>query len=326
MTLRMDARIETWELTKCFRIASGEITRTDLVVVTLEDDGVVGRGEGSPFFVYNQTAAGELAAIESVRQAIEHGVGREALGSLLPPGPARNAIDCALWDIEAKRTGGIWSLLDLPAPSFLDALMTIGLDEPAAMAREAERLSEFPELKIKLNADRIMERMNAIRAAAPRATLVIDANEGWTGDLLREVAPALADLGVEMIEQPVPRGHDETLAGFQSPIKLCVDESLHTCADLDRVQAYYDVINIKLDKTGGLTEALKLAELGQDRGLELMVGNMMGTSLSMAPSYVIGSLCAYRDLDGPAHYVADRDNGMPFEHGRSHLFTPALWG
>lgn len=326
MTLRMDARIETWELTKCFRIASGEITRTDLVVVTLEDDGVVGRGEGSPFFVYNQTAAAELAAIESVREAVERGVSREALGSLLPPGPARNAIDCALWDIEAKRAGTIWSLLDLPAPDYLDALMTIGLDEPAAMARDAERLSDFPELKIKLNADRIMERMSAIRAAAPRARLVIDANEGWTGGLLREVAPALADLGVEMIEQPVPRGHDETLAGFQSPIKLCVDESLHTCADLDRVQAYYDVINIKLDKTGGLTEALKLAELGQDRGLELMVGNMMGTSLSMAPSYVIGSLCAYRDLDGPAHYVADRANGMPFEHGRSHLFTPALWG
>ena len=326
MTLRMDARIETWELTKCFRIASGEITKTDLVVVTLEDDGVTGRGEGSPFFVYSQTAAGELAAIESVRGAVERGVSREELESLLPPGPARNAIDCALWDIEAKRNGTIWSLLDLPAPAFLDALMTIGLDEPAAMAREAERLSDFPELKIKLNADRIMERMGAIRTAAPRAKLVIDANEGWTGDLLREVAPALADLGVEMIEQPVPRGHDETLAGFQSPIKLCVDESLHTCADLDRVAPFYKVINIKLDKTGGLTEALKLAELGQDRGLELMVGNMMGTSLSMAPSYVIGSLCTYRDLDGPAHYFADRDHGMPFEHGRSHLFTPALWG
>ena len=326
MTLRMDARIETWELTKCFRIASGAITRTDLVVVTLDDDGVAGRGECSPFFVYNQTAAGELAAIERVRDDIERGVTRAELATLMPPGPARNAIDCALWDIEAKRAGSIWSLLDLPAPASLEALMTIGIDEPQVMAREAERLSAFPSLKIKLNADRILERMNAIRAAAPRARLVIDANEGWTGDLLREVAPALADLGVEMIEQPVPRGQDASLAAIQSPIKLCADESLHTCADLDRVAAYYDVINIKLDKTGGLTEALNLVAMGLDRGKELMVGNMMGTSLSMAPAYVIGSLCSYRDLDGPAHYIADRPHGMPFENGCSHLFTPALWG
>lgn len=326
MPLELSVNLEVWPLTEPFRIASGVFSQSDLIVVSVTDGVHVGRGEGAPSFVFNQDPVAEVAYIEENRSALERASSPADVQEILRAGPARNAVDCAFWDLEAKRHGSIWSVLKLTPPPYLDAFMTIGIDEPSAMARQAERLSSYPLLKIKLNADRVVEKMSAIRSVAPNSRMIVDVNEGWTLDHLREYAPHLADYGVEMIEQPMPRNADGALSDYVSPIPLCADESIRTRAELDRVADLYQMINIKLDKAGGLTEGLALAHAARARGMDVMIGNMLGTSLSLAPAFIVGMFSKYCDLDGAMYYPKDRAHGTPFKDGRAHCFVPALWG
>jgi len=319
---------ERWPLKEPFRFTGHRVDVLDTICVKLERDGISGHGECVPPVVFNVTADAVIAAIESVRRDIEAGIDQQALQSLLPRGAARNAVDCALWDLEAKASGRtIWDLAGIDAVQSLEIDLSLGLDSPAAMADAARAAAQtWRVLKIKLDGEQIAERIAAIRAAAPDVSLLVDANMAWDISTLRAVAGDLGDLGVAMIEQPLPAGADSDLAGFVSPVPLFADESCHDRADLDTVAGRYSGINIKLDKAGGLTEALALAQAAQGRGLDLMVGCMAGTSLSMAPGFVIGALCQWRDLDGPQLLRDDRRPGMVYRDGTLRAFDPALWG
>ena len=266
-----------------------------------------------------------LAQAESVRADLEQGADREDLRLLLPPGGARNAIDCALWDLEAKLSGkSVWELTHiLPHPT--STLMTVGIGTPEKMASDA-RLLKVRTIKVKLDDELPVERMAAIRQARPDAELVIDVNGGWTFSQLVELAPRMKELGVAMIEQPLPRGHDEALEGYEPPLVLCADESCLNLSEFEQAARRYQMINIKLDKTGGLTEALELAALAASRGIQLMVGNMMGTSLAMAPAFVIAQLCRYVDLDGALFIDGDREHPMRLTDGFLAAPSAALWG
>ena len=259
------------------------------------------------------------------QRQIEDGVNREQLCELLPAGGARNAIDCALWDLEAKLTGkSIWELTGIE-PHTIQSVLTVGIDSPEAMAENAAHL-ESSKLKVKLSNELPMERISAVRAARPDADIIVDVNQGWSFQELAELAPKFADLGIAMIEQPLRRGADDILASYEPPIMLCADESCLDTSEFHQAARRYQMINIKLDKTGGLTEALKLAALAKQRGIELMVGNMMGTSLAMAPGYVIAQLCRFVDLDGPCFLKHDRDHAISYDNGILSEPTPALWG
>ena len=267
------------------------------------------------------------AEILAAAHDVETGASRDDLLSLLPPGGARNAIDCALWDLECqlqKKT--IWELTKIK-PGSISTVMTIGIGEtPEAMAAAALRYAEYPVLKVKLDDKLPVERITAIRTARPDATILIDANQGFTFDLLQEVAPEFAALNVSMLEQPLARGADENLAGFDAPVPLCADESCMHLGELDEAASRYQMINIKLDKTGGLTEALNLAARAQELGLSLMVGNMFGSSLAMAPSLVIAQLCQFVDLDGPLLLRHDRPNGLRYENDMVTTPGNGIWG
>ncbi|MDX1380628.1 MAG: dipeptide epimerase, partial [Xanthomonadales bacterium] len=284
-----------------------------------------GHGEGTGIYYFAETGESMLAQAESVRRELERGADRQALRKLLPAGGARNAIDCALWDLEAKLSGkSIWELTGI-TPTKVVTFETVGIGSLDEMADSARRL-DSPRIKIKLDGDDPLERVRAVREARPDALIVVDVNQGWTYKQLQEMAPRLRDLGVAMIEQPLPRGGDEELEGFRSPVPLCADESCIDTTEFPQAARRYRMINIKLDKTGGLTEALDLADLAQEHGLELMVGNMMGTSLAMAPGYVVAQLCTYADLDGALYLTRDREHAMRYEHGVVTPPTPALWG
>jgi L-alanine-DL-glutamate epimerase-like enolase superfamily enzyme len=246
---------------------------------------------------------------------------------LLPAGGARNAIDCALWDLKAKQSGKtVWELTGID-PKPVTTVFTIGLEEtPEAMAQKAAAAAEYPVLKIKLNSDKPLERLVAIRKARPDAELVVDVNQGWNFELLQDVLPRCVDLDLRMIEQPLPRGADEVLDNFESPIMLAADESCLDTGELDAAAERYGMINIKLDKTGGLTEALRLAKAARRKGCMLMVGNMMGTSLSMAPSFVIAQLCDFVDIDGPLLLKYDYPLGMVYKSGVVEIFSSTFWG
>ncbi|HQR49190.1 MAG TPA: enolase C-terminal domain-like protein, partial [Steroidobacteraceae bacterium] len=250
-----------------------------------------------------------------------------AAQSLLPPGGARNALDCALWDLEAKSSGRtIWQLTGVE-PREVETVYTISIEStPALMAEHAASAQDCPLLKVKLDGQQPIERMTAIRRTRPDARLVVDANQGWTFDQLQKVAPAFAELGVLMIEQPLPRGGDAALEGYRSPVPLCADESCLHAAELDLAARRYQMINIKLDKTGGLTHALELARAARARGLGLMVGSMGGTSLAMAPSFVLGCLTDFADIDGPLLLKRDRLPGMRYSAGKVSVFGPEVWG
>jgi len=287
----------------------------------------VGRGEAEGVFYLDDSAEKMFQQVHDIRSEIHNGVSRDDLQRLLPPGGARNALDCAMWDLECKITGqSIWQLTGI-APRPVTTVFTIGLEStPAAMADKARAAANAPVLKIKLDADRPYEKLAAIREARPDAVLVVDANQGWDFDLLKEVAPKCAGLDLAMIEQPLPRGADDRLEGFKSPVTLAADEScLHT-GELDTAARRYDMINIKLDKTGGLTEALKLARSAREMGCELMVGNMTGTSLAMAPAFVVAQLCDFVDIDGPLLLKYDRPNGLTYDNGIVQIFDRSLWG
>jgi L-alanine-DL-glutamate epimerase-like enolase superfamily enzyme len=296
-------------------------------VVQLAEDNCVGRGEAQGVFYLDESADSIFAQVHGVAAEISEGISREELQDLLPAGGARNAIDCAMWDLECKKSGkSIWELTGIE-PKPVTTAFTLGLEVTAeAMATKAAAAADAPVLKIKLDGHQPYEKLAAIRAARPDAILVVDANQGWDFELLKEVIPKCVSLDLGMIEQPLPRGGDDSLEGFESPIILAADEScLHT-VELEAAARRYDMINIKLDKTGGLTEALKLAYAAKEKGCKLMVGNMGGTSLSMAPSFVIAQLCDFIDIDGPLVHKYDHPQGLVYNNGVVNVFDSGLWG
>jgi L-alanine-DL-glutamate epimerase-like enolase superfamily enzyme len=272
-----------------------------------------------------ETGKTMLAQAQSVKAALERGAGREELRRLLPAGGARNAIDCALWDLEAKTTGkSIWQLTGIK-PGSTTSVNTIGIGTPEEMAKAARSL-DTAKIKVKLDGESPLERISAVRAARPDAEIVVDVNQGWTFEQLVELAPKFKELGVAMIEQPLPRGADEALEGYDPPLPLCADESCLNISEFEQAARRYQMINIKLDKTGGLTEALDLAHMAQARGIGLMVGNMLGTSLAMAPGFVIAQLCRFVDLDGALFLKKDRQHPMSYAGGVVSPPSSELWG
>jgi L-alanine-DL-glutamate epimerase-like enolase superfamily enzyme len=325
--MKLSAHVESWPTARPFRIAGREWLTFDSVVVELEQDGIVGRGEGLGVFYLGDHVPDMLAAIEEVAPSIEAGIDRLGLEALLPPGGARNVLDLALWDLEAKTTGrSIWSLTGI-TPKPLQTVYTISLDpQPADMAAHAASAASHGLLKVKLGADRPLERIEAIRRARPDVRLVVDANQAWSFEQLQAVAPGFAELGVEMIEQPLARGADACLSDYRSPVPLGADESCLHLGELDAVASRYQMINIKLDKTGGLTHALKLALAARERGLGLMVGCMGGSSLSIAPAFVLGCLVDLVDIDGPLLLRRDRLPGIRYERGWVTPPPASVWG
>ena len=316
---------EPWELKLPFKITGHVFVAPELLHVSISEGDSIGNGEGAGVYYLGETGESMVADVESVRAAVEQGAGRKELLSLLPAGGARNAIDCALWDLEAKRSGkSIWELTGIrPGPT--QTVYTVGIDTPQEMARRARSL-ESSIIKVKLDGDSPLQRITAVRAARADAEIVVDVNQGWSFEQLVELAPRFRDLGIAMIEQPLPRGGDGELEQFDSPITLCADESCLDTSEFDQASRRYQMINIKLDKTGGLTEALELARLAQARGIGLMVGNMVGTSLAMAPGYVIAQLCRFVDLDGALFLKRDREHPMTYSNGSVSPPTAELWG
>jgi L-alanine-DL-glutamate epimerase-like enolase superfamily enzyme len=317
---------ESWPLAAPFRFAGHTIASSNVVVATLTDGAAVGQGEATGVIYLGETPDSLCAQIAAVVDRLEAGLDRGDLNALLPPGGARNAIDCALWDLECKRTGkSIWDLLGL-MPKPVLTCNTVGLDPiPAARARAAA-LTNYPLLKVKVDRDDPVGRVAAVRQARPDARLIIDANGSWDMTTLAKVAGPLQALGVEMIEQPLPAGADADLADFTSPLPLCADESCLIAADVPALAGRYSLVNIKLDKCGGLTEALNIAQAARAAGLDTMVGNMIGTSLSMAPNLVIAQTCLYADLDGPLALVRDRAFGLDYRGGEVSGLQRRLWG
>jgi L-Ala-D/L-Glu epimerase len=325
--MNLSVRIERWPLERAFTISRG--AKTEAVVVVAElDDGDRGRGEAVPYARYGETPEGVVAAIEALRPALWEGLDRAALQAMLPPGAARNALDCALWDLEAKRTGRrAYQLAALPPPKPLVTAYTISLADPEAMARAATAASARPLLKVKLGgAGNDVERIAAVRRAAPKAELIVDANEGWSEDNLESNLAACAGAGVTLVEQPLPQGRDGRLAQIARRIAVCADESIHDRASLDALAGKYDAINIKLDKAGGLTEALALAAEAERRGFAVMVGCMVATSLALAPATLVAQRARIVDLDGPLLLAKDRPHGLRFEGSVAHPPEPVLWG
>jgi len=324
-TRKMTFSAETWELRNPFTITGRTFTNVDLLYVSISENGRTGRGEGAGVYYLDENRTSMLAAVASAQPAIESGADRRQLRELLPPGGARNAIDCALWDLEAKQKNTtIWELTGIE-PSLTRSALTIGIGTPEKMAETARAL-DTSLIKVKLDAEIPLERISAVRAARPDGEIIVDVNQGWTFEQLAALAPKFEQLGIAMIEQPLSRGGDEALEGFVSPIPLCADESCRCVGEFEQAARRYQVINIKLDKAGGLTEALELARLVQARGMDLMVGNMMGTSLAMAPGFVVAQLCRFVDLDGALFLKKDRPNPMTYKHGVVSVPRAELWG
>jgi L-alanine-DL-glutamate epimerase-like enolase superfamily enzyme len=310
-----------------FVITGYTFTHLDAVWVTLEHDGAIGRGEGVGMYYLGENPGTMSQELESVRDAVESDATRLDIQRLLPRGGARNALDCAYWDLECKTAGQtIWQVLDI-APLSLVTVATVGMGTPDEMAEKARAFAAYPQLKVKLDRHQPIERLAAIRAARPEATLVIDVNQGWSMVELETYTPELANLGVAMIEQPLLRGSDSELEGYRSPIPLGADESCLDLSEYEEAASRYDVINIKLDKCGGLTEAMAITQRARAEGKDLMVGNMTGTSLSMAPSHVIGQFCRFVDIDGPLLLAKDIAGGLAYsEGGWVEPPSPPLWG
>jgi L-alanine-DL-glutamate epimerase-like enolase superfamily enzyme len=294
--------------------------------VTVTDGRRSGRGEAVPIKRYSQSVASVLAQIESIKG--ERNLDRHRLQELLPAAAARNALDCALWDLEAKISGKhVWELANVPMVPEVETSFTISLDTPALMATAAKASAATPILKLKLGGDDVdLARVEAVREAAPAARLLIDANESWSPPHYQKIILALKRLGVELIEQPFAADADEVLETLEHPIPICADESCHTSADLARLRDRYEVVNVKLDKTGGLTEALVLSERARESGFKLLIGCMVGTSLSMAPARILASTADYVDLDGPLLLARDRDHGLAYQHGKIGIPSRGLWG
>ena len=327
MSRRLSVAEERWPIRGSFTISRGSKTEAHVIVATIEEDGVVGRGEAVPYARYGDSVEQAMASVVSISPDIAEGLDRNGLVDRLPAGAARNAVDCALWDLEAKKAGkSAAELAGVTLPDSMVTAYTLGLGAPDAMAEAARQAADRPLLKLKLGGGDDLTRVAAVRAAAPQSRLVVDANEAWSVDNVRDWGPDLAALGVEMIEQPVPSDADDGLAGISSPVALCADESCHGIDSLDRLLGKYQMINIKLDKAGGLTEALRLRAAAEARGLGIMVGCMLATSLAMAPAMLVAATAKVVDLDGPLLLAEDRQPGLRFDGARILPPPSALWG
>jgi L-alanine-DL-glutamate epimerase-like enolase superfamily enzyme len=314
---------ERFALAEVFTIARGSRTHADVLRVVVERDGFTGQGECVPYARYGESLASVRAQIEGLGV----GVTRAALQGVLPAGAARNAVDCALWDLAAKRAGKrVWELAGLAAPGPMVTAFTLSLDSPANMEAAARRHAHRPLLKSKLGTPDDMARLEAVRRGAPDATIIVDANEGWTADVYADLAPHLLRLGVAMVEQPLPAGADDMLGEIARPLPVCADESCHDRDSLPHLRGKYDMVNIKLDKTGGLTEALALRDAARAEGYKVMVGCMVGTSLAMAPAVLVAQGAEVVDLDGPLLLAQDRDTPLHYDDKGVHPPLPALWG
>jgi L-alanine-DL-glutamate epimerase-like enolase superfamily enzyme len=323
----LHAQHDRYALTHPFRIARGVKTAADVVTVTLREGDSVGRGEGVPYPRYGESVESALAAIEGVRPVVEAGAGREELLAMLPAGAARNAIDCALWDLEARLSGrDVAAVLGTRPLSRMASALTIVIDAPEAMAEAAARVADAPLLKVKVDAEDPAAQIRAVRRAAPNCSLIVDPNESWDRVLLEAIQPVLVEAAVALLEQPVPAGADEWLEGFEPAVPICADESFHTAADLGAVARRYQAVNVKLDKTGGLTAAVEAARAARSQGLKLMTGCMVSSSLSIAPALHIAGLSDFVDLDGPLWLAEDRQGGVRDEGGMLLPPEAGFWG
>ncbi len=314
---------DVFKLAQVFTISRGSRTEAKVLTVKVEKDGVTGWGECVPYARYNETLESVTAEIESLPVDFT----RDELQGLLPAGAARNAVDCALWDLEAKQVGKrVWELAGLPTPQPEITAYTLSLDTPEKMQAQAAENAHRPLLKIKLGTADDMPRLEAVRAGAPDAQIIVDANEGWSAEVYADLAPHLVRLGVQLVEQPLPAGEDAALIGMERPVPVCADESCHDRASLPGLNGKYDVVNIKLDKTGGLTEALKLREEALALGYDVMVGCMVGSSLAMAPATIVAQGVSVTDLDGPLLLAEDRNQPLVFDDAGVHPPVAALWG
>jgi len=324
--LSIEAKEEIWPLKQPFRISRGSRTEAQVVVVRVSDRKYVSRGEGVPLARYDQSVASVLAQIESIQG--EKNLNRQTLQHLLPAGTARNALDCALWDLKAKTSGKrVWELANIPIAPEVETSFTISLDTPEKMETAAKANAMLPILKLKLGGDDLdLARVQAVRDTAPAARLLVDANESWSPEHYQKIVPALKKLGVELIEQPFPSHADEVLETLDHPIPVCADESCHTTADLSRLTNRYDAVNVKLDKTGGLTEALRLCKRARPGGFKLLIGCMVCTSLGIAPARPLASFASWIDLDGPLLLGRDRDHPVLYGNGTIGIPPRELWG
>jgi len=314
---------DTFRLAQVFTIARGSRTEARVLTVRITRAGITGWGECVPYARYGET----LESVTALINALDPAITREALQSALPAGAARNAVDCALWDHAAKLAGKrVWQLANLPEPHPMITAYTLSLDTPENMRLAAAKNAHRPILKIKLGTPDDMPRLAAVRAGAPRTTIIVDANEGWSADIYADLAPHLVRMGVALVEQPLPANADDMLREIARPLPVCADESCHDRHSLAALKGKYDMINIKLDKTGGLTEALKLKTEALTEGYALMVGCMVGSSLAMAPATLLAQGAAYTDLDGPLLLAEDRENPLAFDDQGVHPPTRDLWG
>ncbi|MGR5339868.1 N-acetyl-D-Glu racemase DgcA [Vibrio astriarenae] len=316
----------SWPIRGSFTISRGSKTQADTVVVELESEGFVGRGECVPYARYGESVESVEAVLTELIPKLESGMSRDALQKVLPSAAVRNAIDCAMWDLECKLKGcSVWQLLDI-TPEPVETAFTISIDSPKAMEKAASQNAFRPLLKIKLGGEDDIERLKAVRKGAPESKIIIDANEAWTPELYQQILPELIELDIAMIEQPFPANDDEALSLLPRPIPICADESCHDRETLSKIVGRYDMINIKIDKTGGLTEGLLLKEQAEQSGLKVMVGCMLSSSLSMAPAFVLAQGADIVDLDGPLLLSEDIEDGFVFTDNEMLPFTSKLWG
>ncbi|KIC46780.1 mandelate racemase [Ruegeria sp. ANG-S4] len=321
--MQIEVSRDVFKLAQVFTISRGSRTEAKVLTVKVSDGTHQGWGECVPYARYNET----LESVEAEIAALPAEITRQSLMELLPAGAARNALDCALWDLEAKRAGKrAWELAGLSAPGPEITAYTLSLDTPDAMQAQAAANAHRPLLKIKLGTPDDMPRLEAVCAGAPEAKIIVDANEGWSAEVYADLAPHLVRLGVALVEQPLPAGDDDALIGLERPVPVCADESCHDRQSLPDLKGKYDVINIKIDKTGGLTEALKLRDAALAEGYDIMVGCMVGSSLAMAPATLVAQGALVTDLDGPLLLAEDRDNPLKFDEAGVHPPSAALWG
>lgn len=319
----IQAKVEIFPLAQVFRISRGARTQAEVVTVIYEKDGIIGRGECVPYARYNETSESVTKQIEDLPDNID----KETLQETLPPGAARNAVDCALWDFECKKLDQrIWETANIQKPEKNITAYTLSLDEPENMFKQAEKNSNRPLLKIKLGTPNDMPRLEAVRKGAPSAEIIVDANEGWDAEVYSQLAPRLVKLGVKLVEQPLPADKDDDLIGLPRPLPICADESCHDRKSLEKLIGKYDFVNIKLDKTGGLTEALLLKNKAVEAGFKIMVGCMVGSSLAMAPATLIAQNATFVDLDGPLLLAHDRQHGLLYNESWVHPPVKDLWG
>jgi len=324
---KLVARIEHWPIAGSFTISRGAKTEAVTVVAEVSRNGRIGRGECVPYPRYGETPEATLAALRSMQEPLAQGLDRNALQTAMPAGAARNALDCALLDLEAKTRGRrAWNLLGRPAPRACTTAYTISLGTPEAMAAATAKAAHRPLLKIKLGGDGDGARIAAVRGSAPESELIVDANEAWTSDNLEQRLAECAAMGVTLVEQPLPAGQDEALARIRRPLAVCADESVHDRNSLAGLRERYDAVNIKLDKTGGLTEALAMADAAHALGFEIMIGCMVATSLAMAPAMLLAPRARFVDLDGPLLLARDREDGLRYDDSLVYPPDAALWG